>query len=123
MRRLTTMASAPKPAPRPEPKPAPKPQPHPDDDDASAKGARAHRKTAADFQAKPGEQPPPLPIQPSMPTIADEQRERSAEIEEMGVEDWKAERDERSEEDKKGRVVPGVGTHGDAKTLEAGSRR
>ena len=45
---------------------------------------------------------------PPVRTIADEQRERSAEIQAQGVESWKAEHDERSEEDKKPHQVRGV---------------
>jgi hypothetical protein len=41
-------------------------------------------------------------------TIADEQRERSAELQDKGVETVKAEHDERSEEDKRSKPVPGV---------------
>lgn len=57
-----------------------------------------------DETSKPEIHDPP----PAVKTIADEQRERSAEIERQGVEEWKAERDERTEEDKQGRQVPGV---------------
>jgi hypothetical protein len=64
-------------------------------------------------------------------TIADEQRERSAEIEAMGVENWKAAGDEREDADAgegegqkaKQRTVAGVSTAGDARTLEPGSSR
>ena len=48
--------------------------------------------------------PPP----PEGRTVADEQRERSAEIDRAGMEKWKAERDERSEEDKQPRQVEGL---------------
>jgi hypothetical protein len=54
-------------------------------------------------------------------TIADEQRRRSDEMAAMGVEKWKEAHDDRSEEDKQSRPVTGVGTHGDARTLEPGS--
>jgi hypothetical protein len=47
---------------------------------------------------------PPEPVK----TIADEQRERSEEIQREGVEAWKAKHDERTEDEKKGRVVTGV---------------
>jgi hypothetical protein len=65
--------------------------------------------------AKPAAPPPS--VQPTTPaakppepvkTIADEQRERSEEIAREGVEAWKAKHDERTEEEKKGRVVTGV---------------
>jgi hypothetical protein len=55
-------------------------------------------------------------------TIADEQRERSAEIEDMGVEAWKAAGDERPASEKQ-KTVAGVHTAGDARTLEPGSAR
>lgn len=45
--------------------------------------------------------------QPPM-TIAEEQRARSDAIAREGVEKWKAEHDERTEEEKAGRQVPGV---------------
>ena len=38
-------------------------------------------------------------------TIAEEQRRRSAEMEKKGIEAWKAEHDERSEEEKRGQTV------------------
>jgi hypothetical protein len=47
---------------------------------------------------------PPEPVK----TIAEEQRERSEEIQREGVEAWKAKHDERTEDEKKGRVVTGV---------------
>jgi hypothetical protein len=40
----------------------------------------------------------------------------------MGVEEWKAAHDERGPAEKQ-KVVPGVSTHGDAKTLEPGTSR
>jgi hypothetical protein len=54
-------------------------------------------------------------------TIADEQRARSEEMAREGVEKWKERHDQRSEEDRQSRPVTGVGTHGDARTLEPGS--
>lgn len=61
---------------------------------------------------KPGE-PDQGPVEPPVAappvtTIADEQRARSREIAAMGVEKWKAEHDERTEEEKAGKQVPGV---------------
>lgn len=50
----------------------------------------------------------PLPEPPPAQTAADEQRQRSDEIARMGVEKWKAEHDERTEEEKAGRQVTGV---------------
>jgi hypothetical protein len=58
---------------------------------------------------------------PPVQTIADEQRERSEEIAREGVEKWKERHDQRSEEDRRMRPVTGVGTTGDARTLEPGS--
>jgi hypothetical protein len=58
---------------------------------------------------------------PPVQTIADEQRERSEEMAREGVEKWKERHDQRSEEDRQSRPVSGVGTHGDARTLEPGS--
>jgi hypothetical protein len=63
---------------------------------------REHR--ADDAQASIYE--PQAPDEP-VRTIADEQRERSAEIEAMGVEAWKAAHDERSQEEEQ-HQVPGV---------------
>jgi translation initiation factor IF-2 len=59
---------------------------------------------------KPPTPPPPAakPAPAPVKTIADEQRERSEEIQREGVEAWKAKHDERTEDDKKGRVVTGV---------------
>jgi hypothetical protein len=54
-------------------------------------------------------------------TIADEQRERSAELQDRGVERVKAEHDERSEEDKRSRPVPGV-SHRPIEEHETGRR-
>jgi hypothetical protein len=56
---------------------------------------------------------------PPVVTVVDEQRARSAEIQAMGVENWKAAHDERDPEAKP-QTVAGVSTHGDAKSLEAG---
>lgn len=42
------------------------------------------------------------------PTIAEEQRARSRDIALTGVEDWKDAHDERTEEEKAGKQVPGV---------------
>lgn len=54
-------------------------------------------------------------------TIADEQRERSAELQDRGVERVKAEHDERTEEDKRSKPVPGV-QHRPVEEHEAGRR-
>jgi colicin import membrane protein len=122
----------PKPAPRPEP---PKPNPKPDDD-AKARAEAAKRPPGAPEPVRderrekmPGTPttPPeghshaePAPGQPGGPsrgaelaqeplhTIADEQRRRSQELMDKGVETVKAEHDERSEEDKQSRPVTGV---------------
>lgn len=66
-------------------------------------------------EPEPDEPDPPAPPPESAPppaaavrTVADEQRERSEQIAGEGVEKWKAEHDERSEEDKKSHQVPGV---------------
>jgi hypothetical protein len=88
------MATQPHPTP-PPPKPptppqTPPPAPKPEDPQA-AKTSEPHPK-------------PPEPVK----TIADEQRERSDEIQREGVEAWKAKHDERTEDEKKGRVVTGV---------------
>jgi hypothetical protein len=48
-----------------------------------------------------------------MQTIADEQRQRSEEIESKGVDPWKAEHDDRNrpDADRRQRQVPGVSRH------------
>lgn len=45
---------------------------------------------------------------PPVHTIADEQRMRSAEVQAQGVEPWKQAHDERTEEERRPRQVPGV---------------
>ena len=89
------------PAPKPQtPPPAPKPSdPHPP-------AAKAPAHPNADPQEAKAEGYKVDPV-PPVQTIADEQRERSAEIEEQGVDAWKAVNDERSP-DEKPKVVPGV---------------
>ena len=89
------------PAPKPQtPPPAPKPSdPHPP-------AAKAPVHPNADPQEAKAEGYKVDPV-PPVETIADEQRERSAEIEEQGVDAWKAAQDER-DPDEKPKVVPGV---------------
>jgi hypothetical protein len=109
-------AQPPKPSPPPPPGPAapsaPKAstnaQPHPprdpDDEDAAA-----GRQTDTPEPAR---------------TIADEQRERSEDIQRQGVEAWKAERDERDPDEKPRQVSgvsPRVNDPGAPPTPEAGS--
>lgn len=65
-------------------------------------------------QPGPGEPGgPSSPADPSMQTIADEQRQRSEEIESKGVDPWKAEHDDRNrpDADRRQRQVPGVSRH------------
>jgi hypothetical protein len=59
-------------------------------------------------QPEAGKPPPPLPPEPLVQTVADEQRERSAEIEHEGVEKWKEQHDERAPEDRTNKPTPGV---------------
>ena len=89
------------PAPRPQtPPPAPKPSdPHP-----PAAKAPAHPNADPQEAKVEGYKVDPVP---PVETIADEQRARSEEIEEQGVDAWKAAHDERSP-DEKPKVVPGV---------------
>jgi len=84
------MATQPHPTPpKPAPSPAPAPPPKPDEDPAAAA-------------------PHAIPPEPPVETIADEQRKRSAEIEAMGIDAWKASQDTRSEAEKQPQAVPGV---------------
>lgn len=65
------------------------------------------RSITREDKEEPQTQPPagqPAPVE----TIADEQRKRSEEMASMGVEQWKAEHDERTEEEKAGKQVTGV---------------
>ena len=89
------------PAPKPQtPPPAPKPSdPHP-----PAAKAPAHPNADPQEAKVEGYQ---VSAEPPVETIADEQRERSAEIEEQGVDAWKAAHDER-DPDEEPKVVPGV---------------
>lgn len=76
-----------------------------------AKSARPARPAAdeADEASPADEADAPAPqTPPPVRTIADEQRERSAEIMAVGVEEWKEEHDERSPEERKSHQVPGV---------------
>jgi hypothetical protein len=84
------MATQPHPTPPPKPPTPQTPPPAAKSEDQQA--------------AKEPKREPPAPVK----TIADEQRERSDEIQREGVEAWKAKHDERTEDDKKGRVVTGV---------------
>lgn len=88
--------------PRPHtPPPAPKPSdPHPP-------AAKAPSPAQSDPQAAKVEGYKAEP-EPPVKTVADEQRERSEEIQKQGVEAWKAAHDERSPEERQGRQVPGV---------------
>jgi hypothetical protein len=89
-----------------QPKPPPKPEP--DDDPSTGSGPPA----AATSQALPPEPSTsaqaPVQSSTSAQTIADEQRERSAEIEAMGVEAWKDKHDQRTPEQKQSHPVAGV---------------
>ena len=59
--------------------------------------------------------------EPLVKTVADEQRERSEEIQKQGVDAWKAAHDERSPEERQGRQVPGVGHVTDESKLKGNS--
>jgi hypothetical protein len=72
---------------------------------------------AAPAPGAPATPPPDPPVK----TIADEQRERSAEIEKEGIEAFKARLDQRTEEEKAGRVVTGV-AHRPVEAHEASRR-
>ena len=81
------------PAPKPQtPPPAPAPKPA-DPPEAKAK-----------VEGHAAKQPEP---EPPVKTVADEQRERSEEMQREGVEAWKAAHDERSEEERQPKQVPG----------------
>ena len=77
-----------------------------------AKKPAAHADEPENFETDPAPPPPatqlPEPPAPPLKTIADEQRARSDEIARAGVEKWKAAHDERTDEEKAGRQVPGV---------------
>jgi hypothetical protein len=106
------MATQPKPPPKPEPpKPAPKPE-QPAHHEAHA------RRPATPIGAVPEDPDDPqamkmeayedeLEDEPAR-TIADEQRERSAELQDKGVERVKEEGDQRDPEDRRSRPVTGV---------------
>jgi hypothetical protein len=79
-------------------------QPHPTQPAAKPATPQPPADPQAAKQPEPGKREPPPPVK----TIADEQRERSDEIAREGVEAWKAKHDERTEDEKKGRVVTGV---------------
>ena len=72
-----------------QPAPPPKPKPHDDD------------KPEPHVEGLHGQEQPPVL------TVADEQRERSAEIQRVGIDAWKAAHDERGPDDKP-KQVPGV---------------
>ena len=102
--------------PKPQtPPPAPKPSdPHPP---AAKAPSPAHQ---PDPQAAKVEGYQAAP-EPPTKTIADEQRERSEEIQKQGVDAWKAAHDERSPEERQGRQVPGVGHVTDESKLKGNS--
>jgi hypothetical protein len=86
--------------PHPTPKPPP-PKPPEDDDAAKSSGdAQVDKIRLAEEERK--RNPPDPPVE----TVADEQRKRSEEIDEMGVERWKAAHDERKGDER--RQIPGV---------------
>jgi hypothetical protein len=94
-------------ATQPQPKPAdPKPAPKPTDPDEAAKAARAKppERDAQGYMPKNWPSPP-------VKTVQEEQLERSAEIEKVGVEKWKADHDTVTPEERAQaqQVVPGVG--------------
>jgi hypothetical protein len=74
-------------------------QPHP-----TPPPAKPATPPATPAKDDPAKREPPPPVK----TIADEQRQRSEDIQREGVEAWKAKHDERTEDEKKGRVVTGV---------------
>lgn len=69
---------------------------------------RAVTRAGEEDGEEPDNELPPEQAPPVM-TVADEQRARSREIMEMGVENWKAANDERTDEEKAGnKQVPGT---------------
>ena len=98
----TTMASTPHPPPKPEPPPPPPPI-------AAARAADTPQLGADSGSTSDHTVDPP---DPGMETIVHEQRRRSAEIEEAGLESWKAAHDGRSAEERgQPKQVPGVAPH------------
>ena len=69
---------------------------------------RLRRRLNPDPQAAQGRGLLKAEPEPPVKTVADEQRERSEEIQKQGVEAWKAAHDGRSPEERQGRQVPGV---------------
>jgi hypothetical protein len=122
-----TMAQPPHPAPKPAPKPEPKPEP-PKPAAHEAKG-KEPAIVGRDMAAREGEErgyPPTIgvkgaPIEDGErdpDTVAEEQRARSAEIEAMGSEAWKAAHDERGPGDRLDNALPPPG----ARKLEHDTR-
>jgi hypothetical protein len=81
------MANQPKPH-----EPPPPPHPHPPEPKPEAAKVEGHK-------AQP---------EPPVKTVADEQRERSEEMQKEGVDAWMAAHDERTPEDRQGKPVTGV---------------
>jgi hypothetical protein len=116
------MANPPTQTPKPPPPPAPKPPPPhqpPHQPPAAAKPAESHPPAAAHASEAHSKDPQEAKlelaesgardrkVEPPVRTIADEQRERSEEIQREGIDKWKAAHDERGAEDKP-KVVPGI---------------
>jgi hypothetical protein len=94
------MAQPPRRSPPPQRRPPPLPEDPPDFRDPSEglSPAVVGSRELSTGEEQQYEYPPPEPVY----TIADEQRERSAYIESIGVEAYKAENDGRTEEEKVG---------------------
>jgi hypothetical protein len=85
---------APKPAPQPQPAPQPKPATKPPVDPQEAKLEAFKR--------------PEVNLHPDGPTIAEEQRTRSAKLEEQGMKKYLDGIDERTADERTNKQVPGV---------------
>ena len=86
-----------------QPKPQPSPPPAPVDPQAAKLEAHAGPPTWQEPSKQPKAPPPP-----DGPTIADEQRARSAEIEKQGMKKYQEGIDQRPPEERTNKQVPGV---------------
>jgi colicin import membrane protein len=102
------MANPPTPAPKPQTPPPAPPKP-PNQPPAAAHVPEAHSKDPQEAKLELAESAArDRKVEPPVRTIADEQRERSEEMQKQGVEAWKAAHDSRSADEKQPKVVPGV---------------
>ena len=102
------MANPPTPAPKPQTPPPAPPRP-PNQPPAAAPVPEAHSKDPQEAKLELAESAARnRKVEPPVRTSADEQRERSEEMQREGIDAWKAKHDERSADEKQPKVVPGV---------------